>query len=109
MWSFISLGFHFLVNFDIKLDSDLFTPLFTTCTKDEGPLLRMNLLINGPLNACLFMLQFVAKKIIWLLQSRVSDLNLDEDEILKLATFGNGANSQVTIDILRRSLVMRNK
>uniref|UniRef100_A0A803NXC8 RING-type domain-containing protein n=1 Tax=Cannabis sativa TaxID=3483 RepID=A0A803NXC8_CANSA len=39
----------------------------------------------------------------------VSDLDLDEDEVQKLASFGNGGNSQDTIDILRRSLVMRNK
>lgn len=40
---------------------------------------------------------------------RVVDPNLDEDEILKLATLGNGANSKDTIDTLRRSLVMRNR
>ncbi|GMN45067.1 hypothetical protein TIFTF001_014258 [Ficus carica] len=39
----------------------------------------------------------------------VSDLDLDEDMVLKLASFGNGANSQDTVDILRRSLVMRNR
>ncbi|PON68035.1 43kDa postsynaptic protein [Parasponia andersonii] len=39
----------------------------------------------------------------------VSDLDLDGEEVLKLASFGNGANSQDTVDILRRSLVMRNK
>lgn len=55
------------------------------------------------------MFQFVAKTVTWLLQPRVSDLDLDEDEVLKLASFGNGANSQDTVDILRRSLVMRNR
>ncbi|XP_062090403.1 uncharacterized protein LOC133796769 [Humulus lupulus] len=39
----------------------------------------------------------------------ISDLELDEAEVLKLASFGNGGNNQDTIDILRRSLVMRNK
>ncbi|CAN1148374.1 hypothetical protein LINPERPRIM_LOCUS38053 [Linum perenne] len=39
----------------------------------------------------------------------VSDLNLEEDEILKLASFGNEANSKHTIDILRKSLATRNK
>ena len=45
---------------------------------------------------------------IWL-QSRVSDLNLDEEGVLKLASFGNEANNKDTIDILKRSLVIRNK
>nr|POE83757.1 e3 ubiquitin-protein ligase rnf5 [Quercus suber] len=39
----------------------------------------------------------------------VSDLDLDEGEVLKLASFGNGANNKDTIDILRKSLVMRNR
>ncbi|KAJ8900457.1 hypothetical protein K2173_025234 [Erythroxylum novogranatense] len=39
----------------------------------------------------------------------VSDLNLDEEEILKLASFGNEANNRDTIDVLRKSLVTRNK
>ncbi|KAK7382051.1 hypothetical protein VNO80_00713 [Phaseolus coccineus] len=39
----------------------------------------------------------------------VSDLDIDEEEVLKLATFGNGANSKDTIDTLKRSLVMRNR
>ncbi|KAK7349482.1 hypothetical protein VNO77_06884 [Canavalia gladiata] len=39
----------------------------------------------------------------------VSDLDLDEEEVLKLATLGNGANSKDTIDTLKRSLVMRNR
>ncbi|CAN0884347.1 hypothetical protein LINGRAHAP2_LOCUS14808 [Linum grandiflorum] len=38
-----------------------------------------------------------------------SDLNLDEDEILKLASFGNEVNAKHTIDILRKSLATRNK
>lgn len=45
---------------------------------------------------------------IWL-QSRVSDLSLDEEGVLKLASFGNEANNKDTIDILKRSLVIRNK
>lgn len=57
----------------------------------------------------MLMFQFVAKTVTWLLQPRVSDLDLDEDEVLKLTSFGNGANSQDTVDILRRSLVMRNR
>ncbi|KAJ4728213.1 E3 ubiquitin-protein ligase TRAIP-like [Melia azedarach] len=39
----------------------------------------------------------------------VSDLNLDEDEVLKFASLGNGANNKDTIDVLRKSLVTRNK
>ncbi|XP_057454692.1 uncharacterized protein LOC130746161 isoform X2 [Lotus japonicus] len=39
----------------------------------------------------------------------VADVDLDEDEILKLATLGNGANSKDTIDTLKRSLVLRNR
>ncbi|XP_061349802.1 uncharacterized protein LOC133295040 [Gastrolobium bilobum] len=39
----------------------------------------------------------------------VSDLDLDEEEVLKLATLGNGANSKDTIDTLKRSLVLRNR
>ncbi|KAK4593846.1 hypothetical protein RGQ29_017789 [Quercus rubra] len=39
----------------------------------------------------------------------VSDLDLNEGEVLKLASFGNGANNKDTIDILRKSLVMRNR
>lgn len=42
-------------------------------------------------------------------QCRVSDVDLDEEEVLKLASFGNGANSIDTIDVLRKSLVMRNR
>ncbi|KAM1053238.1 hypothetical protein ACFX15_000687 [Malus domestica] len=36
----------------------------------------------------------------------VSDLDLDEDEVSKLSTLGNGANTKDTIDILRKSLEM---
>lgn len=36
----------------------------------------------------------------------VSDLDLNEDEVLKLSTLGNGANTKDTIDILRKSLEM---
>ncbi|KAK7389896.1 hypothetical protein VNO78_25193 [Psophocarpus tetragonolobus] len=39
----------------------------------------------------------------------VSDLDIDEEEVLKLATLGNGTNSKDTIDTLKRSLVMRNR
>lgn len=39
----------------------------------------------------------------------MSDLDLDEEKVLKLASFGNGANNKDTIDILRKSLVMRNR
>ncbi|MCL7042113.1 hypothetical protein MKW94_000936 [Papaver nudicaule] len=38
-----------------------------------------------------------------------SDCNLEEDEILKLASFGNGDNNKETIDVLKKSLVLRNK
>lgn len=37
---------------------------------------------------------------------RVSDLDLDEDEVSRLSTLGNGANTKDTIDILRKSLEM---
>ncbi|GAB4861673.1 hypothetical protein Ancab_036926 [Ancistrocladus abbreviatus] len=39
----------------------------------------------------------------------VSDCNLEEDEILKLASLGNEANSKDAIDVLKKSLVIRNK
>ncbi|KAL3517215.1 hypothetical protein ACH5RR_024117 [Cinchona calisaya] len=38
-----------------------------------------------------------------------SDLNLEEDEVLKLACLGNEVNSKETIDVLKKSLVIRNK
>uniref|UniRef100_A0A6N2MG88 RING-type domain-containing protein n=1 Tax=Salix viminalis TaxID=40686 RepID=A0A6N2MG88_SALVM len=39
----------------------------------------------------------------------VSDVNLQEDEVLKLASFGNETSNKDTVDILRKSLVIRNK
>ncbi|KAG8391879.1 hypothetical protein BUALT_Bualt01G0232800 [Buddleja alternifolia] len=39
----------------------------------------------------------------------VSDLNLEEDEVMKLASLGNDAGSRETVDVLRKSLVIRNK
>ncbi|VFQ76418.1 unnamed protein product [Cuscuta campestris] len=39
----------------------------------------------------------------------VCDLNLEEEDILKLATLGNEPNSKQTVDVLKRSLVIRNK
>ncbi|KAK9103738.1 hypothetical protein Sjap_020992 [Stephania japonica] len=39
----------------------------------------------------------------------VSDLNLDEEEVVKLASFGHEINSKETVDILKKSLVLRNK
>ncbi|KAI4303386.1 hypothetical protein MLD38_039026 [Melastoma candidum] len=39
----------------------------------------------------------------------VADLDLEEDEILKLSCLGNESNSKDTIDVLRKSLVIRNK
>ncbi|CAH9128035.1 unnamed protein product [Cuscuta epithymum] len=39
----------------------------------------------------------------------VCDLNLEEEDVLKFATLGNEANSKETIDILKRSLAIRNK
>ncbi|XP_010261367.1 PREDICTED: uncharacterized protein LOC104600221 [Nelumbo nucifera] len=39
----------------------------------------------------------------------VSDVNLEEEEVLKLASFGNGTNTKDTIDVLKKSLVLRNK
>ncbi|RDX62595.1 hypothetical protein CR513_59057, partial [Mucuna pruriens] len=48
-------------------------------------------------------------ELVYGLHRRVSDLDIDEEEVLKLATLGNGANSKDTIDTLKRSLVMRNR
>ncbi|XP_060218528.1 uncharacterized protein LOC132645528 [Lycium barbarum] len=39
----------------------------------------------------------------------VCDVNLGEAEVLKLASLGNEANSKETIDVLKKSLVIRNK
>ncbi|KAF5176793.1 E3 ubiquitin-protein ligase traip-like [Thalictrum thalictroides] len=39
----------------------------------------------------------------------VSDVNLDEEEIVKLASLGHGINSKDTVDVLKKSLVLRNK
>lgn len=39
----------------------------------------------------------------------VSDCNLEEDEIVKLASLGNDSNSQDAIDVLKKSLFIRNK
>lgn len=36
-------------------------------------------------------------------------MNLQEDEVLKLASFGNETSNKDTVDILRKSLVIRNK
>ncbi|KAI3444491.1 hypothetical protein Pfo_001156 [Paulownia fortunei] len=38
-----------------------------------------------------------------------SDLDLEEDEVMKLASLGNDVGSRETIDVLRKSLVIRNK
>ena len=40
---------------------------------------------------------------------RVSDCSLEEDEIVKLASLGNDSNSQDAIDVLKKSLFIRNK
>lgn len=46
----------------------------------------------------------------WLsFELRVSDCNLEEEEIVKLATVGHESNSQDAIDVLKKSLVIRNK
>ncbi|KAL9672556.1 hypothetical protein QQ045_028807 [Rhodiola kirilowii] len=39
----------------------------------------------------------------------VTDLDLKEDEALKLASLGNGGNLKDTVDILKKSLVIRNQ
>lgn len=39
----------------------------------------------------------------------VSEVDLDEEEILKLSSLGSGADNKDTIDILRKSLVLRNR
>lgn len=46
--------------------------------------------------------------IMWFV-TRVSDFNLDEEEVLKLASLGKEANNKETIDVLKKSLVIRNK
>lgn len=43
------------------------------------------------------------------LQYSVADVNLEEEEVLKLASLGNESNSKDTVEILRKSLVIRNK
>ncbi|XP_023746502.1 uncharacterized protein LOC111894641 isoform X2 [Lactuca sativa] len=39
----------------------------------------------------------------------MSDLNLNEEEIVKLASLGTHANSKENIDVLKKSLIVRNK
>ncbi|XP_059318196.1 uncharacterized protein LOC132068575 [Lycium ferocissimum] len=39
----------------------------------------------------------------------VCDFSLEEEEVLKLASLGNDVNSKDTIDVLKKSLVIRNK
>ncbi|XP_058086172.1 uncharacterized protein LOC131233476 isoform X2 [Magnolia sinica] len=39
----------------------------------------------------------------------VSDVTLEEEEVVKLASIGGGSNKEQTIDILKKSLVLRNK
>ena len=41
--------------------------------------------------------------------SRVSDISLEEDDVLKLALLGNNAKTKDTIDTLVKSLVIRNR
>jgi TRAF-interacting protein len=41
--------------------------------------------------------------------SRSSDMNLQEEEILKLAFLGNHGNLENAVDVLKRSLAIRNK
>ncbi|KAK4411442.1 hypothetical protein Sango_0217200 [Sesamum angolense] len=38
-----------------------------------------------------------------------SDLDLEDDEVMKLASLGNDVGSRETVDVLRKSLVIRNK
>jgi len=40
---------------------------------------------------------------------RSADMNLQEEEILKLASLGNHGNLQNAVDVLKRSLAIRNK
>ncbi|CAH1454007.1 unnamed protein product [Lactuca virosa] len=42
-------------------------------------------------------------------QQRMSDLNLNEEEIVKLSSLGTHANSKENIDVLKKSLVVRHK
>lgn len=44
-----------------------------------------------------------------MLQSRVSDLDLDKEDVSKLATFGDGANNKYIIDVLSISFAMSNR
>ncbi|KAI3681801.1 hypothetical protein L6452_36606 [Arctium lappa] len=39
----------------------------------------------------------------------ISDLNLEEEEIVKLASLGTGTHSKESTDVLKKSLVVRNK
>jgi TRAF-interacting protein len=43
------------------------------------------------------------------LSVRSSDMNLQEEEILKLAFLGNHGNLENAVDVLKRSLAIRNK
>ena len=44
-----------------------------------------------------------------ILFARSADMNLQEEEILKLASLGNHGNLQNAVDVLKRSLAIRNK
>lgn len=52
---------------------------------------------------------YPAQYVNFLLVFRVSDLDLDEEEVLKLASLGKETNNKETIDVLKKSLVIRNK
>ncbi|XP_020578991.1 E3 ubiquitin-protein ligase TRAIP-like [Phalaenopsis equestris] len=38
-----------------------------------------------------------------------TDINLEEEEMVKLASFGHGSNTENALDVLKKSLVLRNK
>lgn len=40
---------------------------------------------------------------------RATDLNLEEEEMVKLASLGHGGNHENAVQILKRSLALRNK
>ena len=44
-----------------------------------------------------------------ILFARSADMNLQEEEILKLVSLGNHGNLQNAVDVLKRSLAIRNK
>ncbi|KAL5179941.1 hypothetical protein HKD37_01G001159 [Glycine soja] len=110
---------HFL--FCKKTLASIATPLGLEVIPQEKELMDEGL-VRKSLNPCALLVPKIACKLdkfikiaeivarnLLSLHRRVSDLDIDEEEVLKLATLGNGANSKDTIDTLKRCMVMRNR